>query len=167
MKKLALTLLALTSASAMAADSPLLKCRAIADNAARLACYDALVPAAVAAPVASPAAPVPAAASAAAVAPVAAPVAAAAKSDDSFGIFSMGKKTEPDSIETTIPGVFEGWRTGTLITFANGQVWRVADDSSNEFGGRDIKAKLVKGMFGVVYLEVEGSNRTAKVKRIK
>ncbi len=166
MKKLALILLALTSAPAMAADSPLHKCRAIADNVARLACYDALVPAAVAAPVASTAstaAPVPAAAAGAA----AAPVAAAAKPDDSFGIFSMGKKTEPDSIETTIPGAFDGWRPGTLITFANGQVWRVSDDSSNEFGGRDIKAKLVKGMFGVVYLEVEGSNRTAKVKRIK
>jgi hypothetical protein len=156
MKKLALTLFVLTSTSAMAADSPLLKCRAMTDNTVRLACYDALVPAAVASPVASVVAP-----------PAPAPVAAAAKPEDSFGLNSMGKTTEPDVIESHIPGAFDGWRPGMRINLANGQVWRVIDDSVNYVSGDNIKVKLVKGMFGAIYLEVEGSNRTASVKRVK
>jgi hypothetical protein len=165
MKKLALTLLVLTSAPAFAADSPLLKCRAIADNTARLACYDALVPAAVAAPVASAAAPVAVASTAAVAAP--APAVAAAKPEDSFGLSSMGKKSEPDVIDTHIPGAFDGWRPNMRINFANGQVWRVVDDSTSYVSGDDLKVKVVKGLFGNFTLEVEGSNRTASVKRVK
>ncbi len=163
MKKLALTLLVLTSAPALAADSPLLKCRAIADNAARLACYDALLPASVV-----PAAPVTAGAPMAAATPAAAaPVAATARPEDSFGLSSMGKKVEPDVIESHIPGAFDGWRPGMRINLANGQVWRVVDDSESYISGDDVKVKLVKGLFGTIYLEVEGSNRTASVKRVK
>jgi hypothetical protein len=187
MKKLALTLIVLTSAPAFAADSPLLKCRAIADNTARLACYDAISPAAPVAPVAAAAAVAPAnavrpapsagagaaaaatAAAAAAAAPTAAvaPVAVAAKPDDSFGKSSMSKSSEPEFIASYIPGAFDGWRPNMRINLANGQVWRVVDDSEGFVSGDDMKVKVVKGTFGAFNMEFEGSNRIAGVKRVK
>ncbi len=164
----------------MAADSPLLKCRAIADNAARLACYDAIVPAAIATPVAAAApaaisasAPVArstgatAAATAPATAAVTATAAVAAKPDDSFGMSSMSKSTESNFIESHIPGAFDGWRPNMRINLANGQVWRVVDDSEAYVSGDNMKVKLVKGAFGGFTMEFEGSNRTAGVKRVK
>lgn len=50
---------------------------------------------------------------------------------------------------------------------ANGQVWRVIDDTESYVGGDDLKVKLVKGMFGAIYLEIEGTNKTASVRRVK
>jgi hypothetical protein len=169
-----LTLVASAGAAhpARAADTSLQRCRAIADNTARLACYDAIVPAAPAAPVAA-VAPAPSAgtaATAAAAAPVAAIAAKAALApgDDSFGMNNMaGKKVEPDFIESRIPGAFDGWRPNMRINLANGQVWRVIDDSESYISGDDLKVKLVKGMFGAIYLEIEGTNKTASVRRVK
>jgi hypothetical protein len=160
---------------ALAADTPLQRCRAITDNSARLACYDALVPAAFAAPAAVAAVTAPAAAPGAKTAPAAAPaivtaaaVIAAAPREDNFGLNTMSaRKSEPDFIESTIPGAFDGWRPNMRINLANGQVWRIVDDSESYVSGDDLKVKLVKGMFGAIYLEIEGTNKTANVRRVK
>ena len=159
---MALAATALTAIPALAADTPLQHCRAIADNTVRLACYDALVPAAIAPAAAIAVAP-------ATTAPItAAAVIAAAPRDDSFGLHTMAaKKTEPDFIESRIPGAFDGWRPNMRINLANGQVWRVVDDSESYVSGDDLKVRLVKGMFGAIYLEIEGSNKTASVRRVK
>ncbi len=170
-------LLVASSTAAVAQDSPLLLCRAITDNTLRLACYDALVPAALVAP-SAPAAPpgvvVSAAPATAAGTAAAAPAAGqstlaamATKIADTFGMASMGKSTEPDSIESYIPGAFDGWRPNMRINLANGQVWRVIDESEAYISGDNMKVKLVKGFLGNVIMEFEGSNRTASVKRVK
>ncbi len=80
---------------------------------------------------------------------------------------AMGKINEPDFIVSHIPGAFDGWRPNMRINLANGQVWRVIDDSESFVSGDNLKVKLVKGMLGAIHLEVEGSNKIASVKRVR
>lgn len=163
---MALSLAAFAPLHAQTADAPLLRCRAIADNTQRLACYDALAPSVVATP-AAPATAAAAPGAGTAAAPQSTLAAMAAKLADTFGLASMGKSTEPDSIESFIPGAFDGWRPNMRINLANGQVWRVTDDSEAYVSGDNMKVKLVKGFLGNIIMEFEGSNRTAGVKRVK
>jgi hypothetical protein len=145
----ALYLLLFVSSSALADDAAILKCRALSDTASRVSCYDAI-------PVGA-AAPAPA-------------LAAAAKTpDQGFGIETMKQRTEQaKSIESTIIGDFEGWGPGAQFKLANGQVWRVIDGSeavlprtSNQ------KVKIVRNLLGTLFLEIEGTNNSAKVRRVQ
>lgn len=153
MKK-ALYLLLLASGAAVADDAAILKCRALPDSASRLACYDAI-------PVGAPA---PAART-----PASAPV--AKTPEQSFGMETMARKQEPDqpkSIESSVAGDFAGWRPGSMIRLANGQVWRVVDDSAVELAPmRNPKVRITRNMFGTLFLQVEGSNHSAKVRRVQ
>ena len=146
MKKFLLLMLA--CGPAMADDAAILKCRTLAESTLRLACYDAVV-----------IGPGPSRAAPAAVAPVASRQAM----EQSFGL--TPKAAPIDSIESTIPGKFEGWGPNQQIRLANGQVWRVADDSSAIVYGTNLKVKLERGSFGTTFLVIEGSNRSPKVKR--
>jgi hypothetical protein len=149
MKTLLSLLLATASLPALADDAGLLRCRAVAEAGARLACYDALLPAA------------------ASTAPVRAPVPAPLLRDDTFGQASLAKKTEPDAIDSHIPGSFDGWVPNQRITLANGQVWKIVDDSEGFAYGDNLKVKVSKGAFGAFYLQVDGLNKMALVKRVK
>lgn len=146
MKALACTLLFL-SGSAWA-DEAILKCRALADNGARLACYDAI-------DVKSRSAALPA------VAP---------SKEQEFGLrpAARPKREEaPQSVSSTIPGSFDGWRPGAQIRLANGQVWRVLDGEEVVLApAENRKATIERGMLGGLYLKVEGTNHTARVSRI-
>lgn len=149
--KNALYLLLFASGAAIADDAAILKCRALADTASRLACYDAI--------------PVGAAAPAARV-----PVAAARTAEQDFGIETVKKQQpeQPKSIDSTIAGDFAGWRPGSLIRLANGQVWRVVDDSAVELDPlRNPKVSITRNMFGTLFLQVEGTNHSAKVRRVQ
>ena len=158
----ALALLLLAAFPALADDAGLLRCRAIADPASRLACYDMLVvPGAPskAAPAASrfglPAAPAPAA-------PAAAPT------PDKFGMEFRTPETMLDAIDSTIPGRFEGWEPKETIRLANGQVWQVADGSSGYVRAmQDAKVRVRRGALGAFYLEIEGTNRSPRVRRLQ
>jgi hypothetical protein len=138
MKTLFPFLLLLAVAPALAEGNSLLTCRAIADNGARLACYDALSPAQAAAP-----------------------------REAAFGQGNMGQKAEPDTIASHIPGSFDGWTPNQKITLANGQVWKIADDSDAYVSGDNLKVTLTRGAFGALYLQVEGLSKMARVQRIK
>src|SRR6266508_1778981 len=125
--------LLLLSSAALADDAALLRCRGIAEAAARLACYDAL--------------------------PLTASEGKAAQSEatqrnvqptpEQFG---LERKFVPppglDAIESQIPGRFEGWQPNTSIRLANGQVWPVADGSSRIYDENNPKVTIKRGMLG-------------------
>ena len=157
-------LLLLISGAALADDAALLRCRGIADAAKRLACYDALV---------VPAGQVGAGQSQQPRAVQGEPQQPRAVQGESqptpeqFGIERRAPKTELEAIESRIPGRFEGWEPRSKIQLANGQVWQIADDSSKYFYLDNPKVTIRRGLLGAFYLEIEGSNVTARVRRVQ
>jgi hypothetical protein len=152
--------LALAAAPALAlAPADLLRCRALGDDRARLACYDALpVPAPAAAAQVSP----PAAAPAALPALRAATSPAAPEAD--FGRPAV--VSGPQYIESRIDGPFEGWDRHTRIRLANGQVWQVTDGTQVTLRLRDPVVRVRRGALGSFLMEFEGSNRSVRVRRV-
>jgi len=133
------------STTVMAADADLLRCRALADAPAKLACYDAI-------PVGA-----------------AAPAAPASAANSTFGLTAgqMRKTEQEESVESALVGTFSGWRPGTNFRLANGQTWRVADDSSASLYAREAPKVAVKRNFiGTYFLEVEGVNQAPRVRRV-
>lgn len=148
MKALPLSLL-LLSGAALADDAAILKCRTLADTGARLACYDAIQVGT------KPA--------------VASVTAAPVRKEENFGIeVKKQREAEPQSITSTIPGDFQGWGPGSQIRLANGQVWRIIDGSEAVLPRmRDPKVTIERNLFGTLFLKVEGSNNSAKVRRVQ
>jgi hypothetical protein len=132
--------------------SGLQRCRAVTDNMARLACYDALL----IAPSTTP--PV-----------VSAPVAStSAAKAEAFGLEQKrAAASEAPSLDSAIAGRFEGWGPRSRITLANGQVWQVADDSSAALNLDNPKVLVRRGVLGAFYLEIDGTNRSPKVRRLQ
>ena len=154
-----LVLLLFASTSALADDAGILRCRAIQESAARLACYDALVVPATA----GKAAPAPSQAT-----PAAQPASRAAQAPEQFGLEHRKPEVVVDAIESTIPGSFDGWGPKANFRLANGQVWQVADDSSGSTRTvENPKVRIRRGALGAFYLEIEGTNRSPRVRRLQ
>jgi hypothetical protein len=150
---LVLSLLSVSGA-ALADDAAILTCRALGESQARLACYDRI----------------PVGAQPAAAAAVAARAAApAATAEQRFGLEQVQRKeAEPQSIESTIEGNFDGWEPGAQIRLANGQVWRVVDGSSAVLTPmKNPRVKVTRNMIGTLFLEIEGTNNSPKVRRVR
>lgn len=129
-----------TAGAALADDAAILACRNLADGAARLACYDAI--------------------------PAGARPAAAAV--QSFGLEQKQPEEAARSIESTIAGNLSGWGPATLFTLANGQVWKVVDGSSADLAPvTNPRVKILRNMFGTMFLEIEGTNASPKVRRVR
>lgn len=169
MKALLALPLLLAANAAFADDAAMLHCRSLSEAGARLACYDAIPVAHVGAPLAS------ASASAPVAAPAPAPAAALTSAptptpEQRFGMESV-KKAEPETpkfIESTIPGVLTGWGPTTQFTLANGQVWRVVDDSHADLTPmHDVQVRVVRNFFGTTFLEIAGTNNSPKVRRVR
>ena len=129
-----------TTGVALADDAAILACRNLTDGAARLACYDAI-------PTGSR------------------PAAAAAQS---FGLEQKKPEEPARSIASTIVGNFAGWGPSTMFTLANGQVWKVVDGSSADLAPvSNPPVKIVRNMFGTMFLEIEGTNSSPKVRRVR
>ena len=144
---------------ALANEAAILRCRGIAEAAPRLACYDAMEVAAKV--VAAPTKPI-------AAAPQPAPAVVAKTEVEKFGLVDKAvKKDELDVIESTIPGSFEGWEATTVFRLANGQVWRVSDDSARPHYVDNPKVKITRGAFGSFYMEIQGTKIAPRVKRIQ
>lgn len=162
--------LMLVSTAASADNADLLKCRQLEDGPVRLACYNA-IPASVAAPVAAAPAAAPASAAAAArvaAAPAYDTVAAPTKAqmEQMFGQEPpLLKQFRLETIETTIPGHFDGWVSGQRIRLANGQIWKVVDGSDDIMEARDPKVVVKRGLLGAIFLDIDGAHRLAKVQR--
>ncbi len=128
------------------ADQAILSCRTLADAGARLACYDAIEV-------------------------KAAPAAAPGAKDAQFGLRPAPRPKAdeaPRSVSSTIAGSFDGWRPGSRITLANGQVWRVIDGAEVVLAPMsNPKATIERGLLGGLILKVEGSNHTARVSRVQ
>ena len=168
---IASSLLLTLTVSAFAQDTALLRCADIANRDARLDCFDALAAkarsakAAGATPLAQadnfgrdslPPPPKPAAvpqASPASPAPQAAPAAEAA--------------VAVDSVKSQIDGIVEGWGPGTVFTLANGQRWQVSDGSRAEMYLKSPKVAVKRALLGGYVIELEGTNKTAKVRRFE
>lgn len=150
---LPVAILLLASSSAFASDAALLTCRAIGDVTARVACYDA-IPVGAARPTG-----------------VAAPVAAApgATPEQNFGMEAVKQReAQPKSIQSTVVGNFQGWGPGAQIRLANGQVWRIVDGSEAVLAPmKDPRVTIERNMFGTLFLRVDGTNSSAKVRRVQ
>lgn len=137
---------ALLPLASLATDDALRQCRTLSDGAARLACYDAIA--------------LPAPGSAQAPAP-------AKETPAQFGLLGAQRQVSLDAVESRIPGNFEGWNPRSRIALENGQVWQIDDDSRAILELRNPKARVRKGALGAFYLEVEGTNRSPRVKRVQ
>jgi len=148
----AFVLLFLVSSAALADDAAMRACRTTADTTARLACYDRIELSAT---------------------PVAAPAAPALSPQESFGLPAspMAVRAAPqkiESIESTVVGNFEGWGPNTRFKLANGQTWRIADGSEAvlpQSGNQ--KVTITRNFIGTLFLKVEGSNQSPKVRRVE
>ncbi len=131
-------------AQAQVADSELLRCAALSDRVARLACFDELA-------VGAQVRQTPQGRSAAIVAAFGAPTAA----------------DQTQSIDSEIEGLVEGWGPSTQFRLKNGQVWRVSDNSSATLYLKSPKVTVRRGALGSFLLEFEGSKETARVRRVQ
>ena len=81
------------------------------------------------------------------------------------GFFDFGSR-EP--IQAHLEGQFDGFARGRQYTLDNGQVWEQTDDAQVSGIHRQAPAvKITPGLMNVWYLQVEGSNTRAKVRRSK
>lgn len=162
MKLTLLLPLLLLPGAANANDAALRQCRAMADGAARLACYDAL-------PLGTAVSPLPADKVAAAVptstAPTAAPAPAAPALASTFGLQRADEVVR--EVSSSLPGLFEGWSPGQRFRLANGQLWQISDDSSGVYYLRDPKVTVRRGALGSFVLDIDGANRLPRVRRLE
>ena len=145
-------------------DTAVRGCRAIPDSLGRLACYDAL-PLGV-----TPAAPPKAAPQQSPFRPqLSQPRATPAPvPTENFGLEHKARPAdELATIESYIPGRFEGWRPGVRINLANGQVWQVTDDTSRYVVLDNPKVVVRRGVMGAFFLDIEGDNRSPRVRRVQ
>ncbi len=153
MKLPTITLLAIACCAAApparADDAGLSRCRAVADSAVRLACYDAL--------------PVGAAPVSAGVPPK--PV-SNARAPDAFGLPET-PGSEVTFIDSQINGRFAGWEANQQIELANGQIWRIADGSRAYADLSHPKVRIERGAFSAFYMVVAGLNQAPRVRRVK
>jgi hypothetical protein len=74
-----------------------------------------------------------------------------------------------DVVATNFLGEFKGWEGDAIFKLENGQVWQQAESGSLK-GIKTMqnpKITIRPGMLGAWYLQVEGYNKSIKVKRIK
>lgn len=152
-------------------DAAVLRCRAISDVSGRVACYDAMPLSGAARPASAPAAAVTTAANVATSAATSAATTVATSPEQNFGLsgFQLRQQNnEPNAISSTLVGHIEGWGPSTRFTLANGQIWRVADDSQASIVELDNpKVKLVRNGLGTIFLEIEGTNQSPRVRRVQ
>jgi len=157
-----LLLLALLSNASMAADgasgaaAELQRCRSLSDSTVRLACYDTLAEQASKTNLSKPAPP------AVSAADPSMPIGSSA----TFGL-PVQRQNEPDVIKSQIEGLVEGWGPGKTFTLANGQVWQVSDGSRAVLYLKNPKVEIRRAALGTFMLELEGTNETARVKRLR
>jgi hypothetical protein len=134
-------------------EAALQRCAEIVEANARLVCYDVL-------------AKRPASAAAAAAAAAAAPPATPAPSLASrFGLADNSAAAQV--VESSVGAGFSGWGPNSRIRLDNGQVWQVADGSDAYVAPGPRRARVRKGALGSFIFEIDGLNKTARVRRIE
>jgi hypothetical protein len=167
-----LLLLAAVCTPTLAQNDGVVRCQALTEPAARLACYDGLFPPR-AAPTSSPVPPPVARATAAAPAatpaapPASAPSAPPSEAVAQFGLPQKAKPTEIETIESAVAANFTGWGPNDRIRLLNGQVWEVVDGSSGTITPDMRRVKVRRGLFGAFFLDFEGLTKSPKVRRLQ
>jgi hypothetical protein len=152
------------SAAALASETTLEQCRGIADPSARLACYDGL--------------PLPAnTGGAESKAEAKAESKGESKAESKGRVpetpaqFGLSREVTPSvdlaSIESTIPGHFDGWYPKRRVRLANGQVWQVADATTLHYELDNPKVTIRRGVLGAYYLNLSIDNRSIRVTRVE
>ena len=157
--------LLLASGSSWSQNAELQRCRTLAEPTQRLACFDAALPPIRANGATAPAAPVAPVAPAApvATAPAAAlPAAAAAE----FGL-QPKPEAQAQSIQSHLPGEFDGWEPRQKFTLANGQVWQLIEDSRGAYRLRNPKVTIRRGAIGSFFMDIDGVAQTLRVRRLQ
>jgi hypothetical protein len=80
----------------------------------------------------------------------------------------MRKADEPNFIESTLLGRIDGWSAGTQFRLANGQIWRVADDSTGsitEVENPESQDHPQRPRHHVP--EIEGTSQAPRVRRLQ
>ena len=144
------------SAAALASETTLEQCRGIADPSARLACYDGLPLSANTGGTASKAES------------KAEPKARIPETPAQFGLSrEVTPSVDLASIESTIPGHFDGWYPRRRIRLANGQVWQVAEETTRLYELDNPKVTIRRGVLGAYYLDLSIDNRSIRVNRVE
>jgi hypothetical protein len=175
----AFLLLALACGAALGADDALIaRCRAIANSAERLACYDAIaLPASPSAARPAPSFAPPKAGTAPATPPAAAlplpppppgaPAAQPQQTEAQFGMEHKAYQSELGSVRSKIAGRFEGWSANSQIALENGMVWQVIDNTSRYLYLDNPAVTVKRGALGSFFLDIEGTNHMPRVRRVK
>jgi hypothetical protein len=163
--------LAAAQATADALARELARCRAVADAAARLKCYDLIVPgegagSAAAATTTASATAASATAGGAASPPAAAGPATAAAAAR-FGLEHLPMPGANDEVRSSIPGRFTGWEAKTRWRLANGQVWQVADGSRAYYQLESPAVRITRGALGSFFMEISGVSHAVPVRRVE
>jgi len=158
MMRATLIVIALCGCGAAFGAEPAKDCAAIADPAARLACYDEKH---------GTSAPGPAPAGAPAAAPAAAPATPATPQAE-FGLEQPKPVQVVNSITARLVGKITGWRKGTLFKLDNGHVWKCIDDDSRSYTGipENAEVTISQSTFGAYWMDITAVRARVKVKRI-
>jgi hypothetical protein len=164
---LLLALVAGISGSALAsnvADS-LATCRKIADDGARLACYDGLVPAPSTATPSAAAVPTPSA-------PASPPVDAASHFGEETVPRAKGEVRADDAskeLHAHIKGRFVEWAHNSIIELDNGQRWKVSGNDRGYYPNLPDSPEIVitEGTFGGYLLKILANGSSLRVTRIQ
>ena len=142
-------------------------CSNISDRDGRLACYDGIFPPT------RPSIPPPTVGSAMASASASGATMTTggvvfAIRESNFGLSTqLPQATELKDIQSRISGRFDGWTSSTRWRLDNGQLWTVADGSSAGYDLIAPKVRVIRGLFGAFYIEIEGVNQTPRVRRVE
>lgn len=150
----------------------LARCRAVADAAERLKCYDLIAPRAGAvAATGSPTGTASAAGAMAAGSGTASPPAPAgsapAVAAARFGLEHLSMPGASDEVRSSIPGRFTGWEAKTRWRLANGQVWQVADGSRAYYQLESPAVRITRGALGSFFMEISGVSHAVPVRRVE
>jgi hypothetical protein len=91
------------------------------------------------------------------------------ENEDAFGAELLGGRETlgPDEIESRLIGEFTGWRGNTTFRLENSQVWRQAEEGRLVFRSTAPLITIRRGAFGTYRLGVEGINRSVRVRRLE
>lgn len=146
----------MASSAALADDTAMRACRTVTESDARLNCYDKIELGA-----------------AAPVRPAGIKQAPALTPQQSFGLPAaplavQARPEQIDAIESTIVGNFDGWGPTTTFKLANGQRWKIIDGSEAILPNSDHQhIKIKRNFLGTLFMEVQGSNQSPKVRRVE
>jgi len=88
--------------------------------------------------------------------------------EQTFGMErKIAESEQLDEIHTSFEGEFTGWEAKQEFALANGQVWKIADGSTGYHRISNPKIRIKRGVFGVFFMTIEGLNKSPKVKRVK